>query len=254
MPSKTLIAVKNMSTVVTEAEVASALPSFQKQVSNDFCAEWGIDATLQLFGKSQKIPATAWLVGVFDDADQAGALGYHDLTKAGLPLGKVFARTTINDGGLWTVTFSHELLEMLADPNINLCAFDEANKRLYAYEVCDAVEADPLGYKIGNVTVSDFVLPGWFEPTHVGKNEKFAFKSKVTKPFQLLQGGYISYFDLNGGGWQQLTAQKAPGPSDARNMSAQTSPAAPWTARPRVGSRRERRRLPKNQWLTSTAS
>jgi len=73
MPSKTLIAVKNMSTVVTEAEVASALPSFQKQVSNDFCAEWGIDATLQLFGKSQKIPATAWLVGVFDDADQAGS-------------------------------------------------------------------------------------------------------------------------------------------------------------------------------------
>jgi len=114
------------------------------------------------------------------------------------------------------------------------------------------VEADPLGYKIGKVTVSDFVLPGWFEPTHVGKNEKLAFKSKVTKPFQLLQGGYISYFDLNGGGWQQLTAQK--GPSDARNMSAQTSPAAPWTARPRVGSRRERRRLPKNQWLTSTAS
>ncbi|HEY7375279.1 MAG TPA: hypothetical protein VIF57_24175, partial [Polyangia bacterium] len=155
-------------------------------------------------------------------------------------------------GGLWTVTFSHELLEMLADPNINLCAFDEANRRLYAYEVCDAVEADQLGYKIGSVTVSDFVLPGWFEPTHVAKNERFAFKSKVAKPFQLLHGGYISYFDLSGGGWQQLTAQKAP--SDARKMSAQSSPAAPWMARPRVGSRRERRRLPKSQWLFSTAT
>ena len=252
MSSKTLIAVKNMSTVVTQAQVAAALPSFQKQVSNDFCSEWGIDATLELLTKSQKTPAGAWLVGVFDDADQAGALGYHDLTKTGQPLGKVFARTTINDGGLWTVTFSHELLEMLGDPNINLCAFDEANRRLYAYEVCDAVEADQLGYKIGAVTVSDFVLPGWFEPTHVSKGEKFAFKSNVKKPFQLEPGGSISYFDLDGGGWQQLTARTQP--SDARRMSAATTPAAPWTARPRVGSRRERRRLPKNQWLLSTAS
>jgi hypothetical protein len=252
MPSKTLIAVKNMSTVVTQAQVAKAVPALQKQVSNDFCSVWGIDATLQLYSKTQKVPAAAWLLGVFDDADQAGALGYHDLTKAGLPLGKVFARTTINDGGLWSVTMSHELLEMLADPNINLCAFDEANRRLYAYEVCDAVEDDKLGYSIDGVTVSDFVLPGWFEPTHVSKGEKFAWKSKVTRPFQLQKGGYISYFDLNGNGWQQLTARNPL--ADARAMSAASSPPAPWTARPRVGSRRERRRLPKSQWLLSTAS
>ena len=252
MPSKTLIAVKNLSTVVTQAQVAKAVPALQKQVSNDFCSVWGIDATMQLFGKTQKIPATAWLLGIFDDADQAGALGYHDLTKTGAPLGKVFARTTINDGGLWSVTMSHELLEMLADPNINLCAFDEGNRRLYAYEVCDAVEADKLGYQIDGVTVSDFVLPGWFEPTHVSKGEKFAWKSKVTRPFQLQPGGYISYFDLNGNGWQQLTARNQP--SDTRAMSAATDPPAPWTARPRVGSRRERRRLPKSQWLLSTAS
>jgi len=250
MPSKTLIAVKNLSNVVPQTLVEAALPALQKQVSNDFCAAWGIDATLTLVPKSKRVPATAWLLGIFDDADQAGALGYHDLTRAGQPLGKVFARTTINEGGLWTVTCSHELLEMLADPNINLCAFDEADRRLYAYEVCDAVEADKLGYAIDGVTVSDFVLPGWFEPTHVGKNERFAWKSKVTRPFQLLPGGYISYFDLEGGGWQQLTARAQP--ADARAMSARTSPPAPYSARPRVGSRRERRRLPKHQWLTST--
>jgi hypothetical protein len=172
------------------------------------------------------------------------------LTSGGLPLGKVFAKTTLDNGGLWTVTFSHELLEILADPNINLCAFDEGNRRLYAYEVCDAVEADKLGYVINGVTVSDFVLPGWFEPTHITKNERFAFKSRVTAPFQLLAGGYIGYFDLGGGGWQQLTAREA---SDARQMTARSSPPAAYEARPRVGSRRERRRLVKTQWLVSTA-
>src|SRR5262245_26743764 len=251
MPSKTLIAVKNLSTVVKQAQIANALPALQKQVSNDFCSVWGIDATLQLFRRNQRIPSAAWLLGVFDDADQAGALGYHDLTRNGLPLGKVFARTTINNGGLWTVTFSHELLEMLADPNINLCAFDEDARRLYAYEVCDAVEADALGYDIDGVTVSDFVLPGWFEPMHIAKHERFAFKSTVGSPFELLPGGYIGYYAMDGGGgWQQLTAREA---ADARKISARASAPAPYTARPRVGSRRERRRTPKGQWLHSSA-
>src|SRR5438552_1347852 len=98
---------------------------------------------------------------------------------------------------------------MLADPNINLCAFDEQNRRLYAYEVCDAVEADNLGYLTDGVKVSDFVLPGWFEPTHVTEGEKFAFMSEVSCPFELLGGGYIGYYDIDGGGWQQLFAREA---------------------------------------------
>jgi hypothetical protein len=246
MPSQTLIAVKNLSTVIKDAQVTAALPAFQKQVSSDFCGTWGIDASLHFFTAKAKLPAGTWLLGIFDDADQAGALGYHDLTRTGMPLGKVFAKTTIAEGGLWTVTFSHELLEMLADPNINLCAFDEVNRRLYAYEVCDAVEADALGYKIDGVTVSDFVLPSWFEPVHVTKGERFAFKSKVTRPFQLLPGGYIGYFDLATGGWDQLTARTI---SDARTM--QRGGPTPYSARPRVGSRRERRRTGQQQWLTS---
>jgi hypothetical protein len=250
MPTKTLVAIKNLSTVVKDSDVGPAVAALQKQISNDFCGTWGIDARVDLLPRSEKLPPAAWLLGIFDDADQAGALGYHDLTKAGLPLGKVFAKTTLDEGGLWTVTLSHEMLEMLADPNINLCAFDEENRRLYAYEVCDAVEADKLGYAIDGVTLSDFVLPGWFEPTHVSRGEHFAFKSKVTRPFQLLAGGYISYFDIGGGGWQQLTAREM---GDAREMSMRSLPPAPYSARPRVGSRRERRRWPKSQWLLSQA-
>ena len=248
---KTLIVVKNLSAVVKDADLQMALPAFQTQVSRDFCGSgWGIDATLEFLPKNSKVPAGAWLLGVFNDADQAGALGYHDLTRAGLPVGKVFARTTIDSGGKWTVTFSHELLEMLADPNINLCAFDEEARRLYAYEVCDAVEADALGYDINGITVSDFVLPGWFEPMHAGKNERFAFKSHVKAPFHLLPGGYIGYYDLTAGGWQQLTAHAA---TDARLLQAHTAGPTPYASRARVGSRRERRRTPKTQWSLSTA-
>jgi hypothetical protein len=243
------IVVRNLSSVVSDDMVAKALPAFQKQVSTDFASMWGIDAKLTFLHKGDKQPAGSWLLGIFDDADQAGALGYHDLTKAGQPLGKVFAKTTIHYGGKWTVTFSHELLEMIVDPNINLCAFDEQAGRLYAYEVCDAVEADNLGYDIDGITVSDFVLPGWFEPLHVVHGERFAFRSKVAAPFDLLPGGYIGYYDLSGGGWQQLNARDA---TNARIVSSRSSGPLDYHSRARVGSRRERRRTPKSQWMTST--
>lgn len=250
MSNKPLIVVVNRSTVLSDDEVAKAVPAVQTQVSRDFASAWGTDATVEFVPKGKKAPPGAWFLGIFDDADQAGALGYHDLTAAGLPLGKVFARTTIDDGQSWTVCLSHELLEMLGDPNINLCAFDEQNRRLYAYEVCDAVEADQLGYKIGDVLVSDFVLPGWFEPLNISPGERFAFKSEVAAPFDILPGGYIGYFDLGGDGWQQLTAKPSELANAIRMTSRMLGP-APFTARPRVGSRRERRRTPKHQWLRS---
>jgi len=37
--------------------------------------------------------------------------------------------------------------------------------KIYALEVCDAVESDKLGYEIDGVMVSDFITPAWFEPT-----------------------------------------------------------------------------------------
>jgi len=77
-----------------------------------------------------------WLVSL-DDSDQASALGYHDMTSEGLPLGKVFGTTNLKFGTNWTVTASHELLEMLGDPSINLTVFIQSNSaagRLYAYD------------------------------------------------------------------------------------------------------------------------
>jgi len=38
-----------------------------------------------------------------DNADQPGALAYHDLTPDGLPLAKVFVKTTVDNGDLVSV-------------------------------------------------------------------------------------------------------------------------------------------------------
>jgi len=231
------VAIVNQSTVVTDAAVQPVVAALQKQVRKDFGPVWGVDADVA-FVPYSKVPAGSWVLAILDNSDQAGALGYHDITKAGLPLGKVFAKTDAQYGEDWAVTTSHELLEMLADPDINLTAFVETSTGgvLYAYEVCDACEDEQFAYTIDGVKVSDFVTPAWFESFR--KNGPFDFKNHIEKPFHLLTGGYIGIYDVtSGSGWQQLNA------SQHRNDRS----------RPRVGSRRERRRTSRAGWVPSSA-
>src|SRR6266852_3204806 len=159
-----VIAITNASTFLSDAQVEAVLPALQQQVSDDFKAYWEQDCTLSFLSKDQPLNAGWWQISVTDNPDQAVALGYHELTSQGTPLGKVFAKLDIQSGSSWTVTLSHELLEMLADPWINWCAMG-SDSRIYALEVCDAVEADDLGYEINGVLVSDFITPAWYEPT-----------------------------------------------------------------------------------------
>jgi hypothetical protein len=112
-------------------------------VSNDFRPLWGADAALTTVAAGTQPPAGSWWLVLLDDSDQANALGYHDLTNEGLPIGKVFVASDLKAGTSWTVTASHELLEMLGDPNINLSVFVQTTTTagtLYAYEVCDACD------------------------------------------------------------------------------------------------------------------
>ncbi len=238
--ANTQIAIINSSTTLTDNQVQSAVPALQIQVHRDFAPVWGIDADLTFIPQGGPPPPSSWWLGVFDNSDQAGALGYHDLTPQGLPLGKIFAATDNQYGEQWTVTASHELLEMLGDPDINLAAFVQSSDtagRLYAYEVCDACEADAVGYQISGVLVSDFVYPAWFESFRQQGSTQFDQQGKISAPFQLLPGGYIGVFDVNvGSGWSQVTAQGVP---------------HEYKARARVGSRRERRRTPRDRWLRS---
>lgn len=232
------IAVMNASTVVTDdKQVQKVVDALQTQVSRDFAPAWGIDADLRFVPKGSKPQPGEWWLVILDNSDQAGALGYHDLTSQGLPLGKVFAKSDMAFGEQWSGTASHELLEMLGDPNINLTVFEESTSggRLYAYEVCDACEAEQFGYKINGVLVSDFVFPSWFESFRK-KGTQFDLRKKIKKPFQLLSGGYIGIYDVkSGSGWTQLTAERVN-----------------FRSRPPVGSRRERRTVPMNQRIKST--
>jgi hypothetical protein len=223
-----VIAITNASTCLSDAQVEAVLPALQRQVSDHFQAYWKIDCTLAFLPKDQPLTAGWWQIVLLDNPDQAGALGYHELTSHGTPLGKIFAKLDLDSKCSWTATLSHELLEMLADPWINWCAVGTDSK-IYALEVCDAVEADDLGYFVDGVLVSDFVTPAWFEPTCA---DRLDFKQHLSKALELARGGYISIFNASQG-WTQVTAKGEGGP------------------RILPGSRRQRRKLIRPSWRKS---
>ena len=233
------IAVINESNTLNDSDAQAAVAALQKQVSKDFFPVWGVDASLSFVSRTAAVPPEAWQIVLLDNADQAGVLGYHDLTAAGLPLGKVFAGSELQHASSWTNALSHETLEMLADPDINLSVLvdDTQDRRgwLFAYEVCDACQADSLGYQIDGILVSDFVYPTWFESFRAPDSTPFDRMEAISKPFQLAPGGYISVLRIdNTRGWQEITAS-----------------GELYTRRPAVGSRRERRHLDREHWRRS---
>lgn len=184
-----LIVVRNESTVVSDADVRRTLRALQKQINRDFAPAWGLRAKLA-FGPPRD---RAMQVVIRDVSDEAGDLGYHFLQ--GYPVTYVFAKDDIEQYGEYSSTLSHELLEMIADPGVNLYADGFYRVRhgvkrhaMIPYEVCDAVEN--LLYKIDGVHVSDFLLPEWFEPEHKGRSLTMDFLGHVRRPFELAPKGY----------------------------------------------------------------
>lgn len=232
------VAIVNRSTVLTDPDLAKIVAALQVQVNRDFSPIWGVNATLTAIPKTGVIPAGMWWLVVLDTSDEAGALGYHDLTPQGLPCGKAFVKSDIQYGCTPSTTLSHELLEMLADPEINLAA-QASDGIFWATEVCDPCEADELGYRIDDVLVSDFITPNWYAPQYT-HGTKVDFCGHLHTPFEIAKGGYAQHFQP-GSGWKQITNH------GIGQVAISTRHRAP------VGSRRERRRIERSEWCVSTS-
>jgi hypothetical protein len=151
-----------------------------------------------------------WVIGLFREPSQAGALGYHDQTQHGQPLAKVFP--LLDPATKWTTIASHELLELLADPNVARCSLAE-DGQVWAYEVCDACESYAYSIHVASgatVMVSDFVLPPYFEPMPSMLGLKRDWMGLIKHPLEILSGGYGQTYTPDAGWSQHQHAAQAP--------------------------------------------
>lgn len=163
--------------------------ALQKFVDGCVVPVWGTPAKLVTTTGFVK---GAWALVFLDTADAEGALAYHDLTPDGFPLSKVFVKTIQEDNSSLSVATSHELVEMLVDPAINLWTNGPETGVFYAYESADPVEEK--SFKLDGFDMTDFVYPSYFEDFRKPKSTQFDYMKKVREPFEILAGGYQIIF------------------------------------------------------------
>jgi hypothetical protein len=179
--------------------VAAAL---QIQVIRDFAPVWRRRAIVRAFQSLDTVPVNYWPMIVKEGIGYKGQ-GIH-LDKDGSP----FSLVSYNDS--WSLTASHECLEMLADPLGKRSRTAKSVKPgqgmvRYLVEVCDPCEADEFGYVIEGVEVSDFYYPTYFATDGQGEAQ-FSHSGAIAEPLEVLNGGYLSWQDIETRSWFQKTA------------------------------------------------
>jgi hypothetical protein len=201
--------------VLKDAQIERWFPAFD--VFAGHVREWWPRSVSLVWCARDKEPEVGWKLVFADKSDEAGDLGFHDFTPDGRPISYVFAADCKKDGASVTVTATHEIAEMIADPWISE-NFQITDTRFFAKEICDPCEDDQFAYSIKAggfpaVKVSDFVLPKWFIP---GSTGQFDRNKKIDEPLKILPGGYMSVF-TPGRGWRQMGAKKGRRVADLGN-------------------------------------
>jgi hypothetical protein len=177
--------------------IAGAL---QKQVMRDFNPIWDVQATVDGFASLEDVPLGYWPLIVVQDVRDAA--GYHTDQN-----GQPFA--LIEYGRSWSLTASHECLEMLADPFGNRLIAGQSpmegqGRVEFLVEVCDPSEDQTFAYRVNNILMSDFYTPQFFDPA-TAACVRYSFTGSITEPRQVLPGGYLSWHDPVGDHWFQQT-------------------------------------------------
>lgn len=182
----------------TLTQIACAI---QGQVQNHYASMWEGDAvsTTVIFSaqEPESIAQDDIVVGVFDAADQPGALGWHDVDPQGHAYAKVFWGPVQQAGGTLTGTsdnpslclsavLSHEILEAILDPFVNAWHDVDDGVTEDSQEACDRVENDAYLMDGTSVYVSNFLSPLAFRD---GPGP-YDWMELCTAPFEIRPGGY----------------------------------------------------------------
>lgn len=186
---------------ITAAELTKVAAALQKQATRDFGRIWSIQANVSGFARLEDVPTDYWPVIVRDDIKTPGAAGVHE-DKNGQP----FALVQFDEN--WSLTASHETLEMLADPFGNRLVGGKSPKpgqgRVnFLVEVCDPSEDREFAYTVNGITVSDFYTPDFFDPL-TAAGVRYSYTGAIKRPRSILRGGYLSWGVPQTNEWFQM--------------------------------------------------
>jgi hypothetical protein len=197
--------VRDQSTSLDWSAVAAALPVIQAALDQDFTPAWGVTTRLVLVPEGKREPSGAWAISLRDELPEAPrALGYHDVSFRGVPYGRVAVAASELDDVSWTVVFTHELWELLADPFIDRLSLSTTG-RSWLVEPADPVvdfnytRVDAAGTQY---EIADFVLPSWYRAPGKANSGPWDFRAAALGPGFTSENGYA--FEWLNGRWSQV--------------------------------------------------
>jgi hypothetical protein len=199
--------------------LSAAASALDQQVRQDLSRLWGgIHARVSAAPSLSALRPGDWPVYIVAKLPP-GEGGFH-LDKHHQPYAKVIGSAADPS---WTVDASHEICEMLVDPfgsRMHPSAaiaiqggqvVDAPGTFNYLVEACDPCEANNFAYEIQGIAVSDFITPNYYD-SQVTPNTLYSCRGHVTRPRQMLEGGYISFINASGA-WQQILWVDGPQPT-----------------------------------------
>lgn len=208
---------------VNPTTMAAAAAALNVQATRDLPQFWSVNAAVSYLPDPNSIPQGVWPIQIVESLPK-GEGGFH-LTNNNQPYAKVIYTPGGDD---WTIDASHEMVEMLIDPNGNRLQTSTAigivggnikdivGKFEYLVEACDPCEANNYAYSIDGIMVSDFLTPHFYDLV-AAPGVRYSFTGAIKTPREMLPGGYISYVDPQSDEMQQILWVD-PGPPTLRNL------------------------------------
>ena len=184
-------------------QVAAAI---EHQMRHHLGRFYDVDARIFALRHGEELPNRTWPVHIVPEVKKGG--GFHS-DISGAPFAKVCI------GPHWTMSASHEILEMVFDPTgsrlhtapaIHLVDGRVENAKgsfRYLMEICDPCESADWAYTIDDVVVSDFYTPDYFD-RHPRAGGHYSHHRSIGAPRQVPKGGYLCWLNPALGKMQML--------------------------------------------------
>jgi hypothetical protein len=228
VPLTDYVALVSLTSNVSTQALLQVAAAVQKQLTRDFFPFWGLPATVAAFTDLGSVPSDYHVVALFGDPeelvdrlevaidpevlrrlatqfdrDQLQGVHLNEYTR------QPFALVALSE--TWSVTVSHEILEMVADAygsHLIAAGFpgDPIRRVNYLLEVCDPCQS--AWYPVNGVPVSDFYTPRYFDPVRTD-GTRYSFTGELRYPLHILDGGYVSFIDPRDSGLYQLQSGDA---------------------------------------------
>jgi hypothetical protein len=190
---------------ISDAVLLNVIRAINQQIEYDFTPYWSMTALARLEGTLLEEPrANAAAAVMRGDAivylssskESSNPEGFHDRNYRGIPYGVVYTEISEKMGDPWSVTLSHEVLELIADPQANNYVQgpkpnDARKKVFFWFEMCDAVSSQT--YEINGIAMQNFLLPAYFEPPVPGARTNFL--GTDLKPFGIAPKSYVGFYN-----------------------------------------------------------